>query len=473
MKFNSISGHISYLLLSFFIVIAVEGIVQSKIPDDHYGPEVRITDVQLLPEKKTRWQKYSDNLDHNDMPIDLVLPHSKHDLRFDYNVFNVTDPDAIGYEYKLVGLDDHWSKITKEKSAVFTNLKPGEYNFKVKARSNDGFWSEQRASFSFKIKKPFWQTSECHLLIIILITVISYFLSRWRLSYLRKAKTKLEETVNERTQELAQKNDKLETAYLEIELKNKDITDSLRYALQIQKAILPTKATIKASLPDSFILYKPKDIVSGDFYWYDEDDTINIAAVDCTGHGVPGAFVSMVGYNALNNIVHDQHISEPGKVLKLLHKKVKMMLNQDSENTVATNDGMDIALCNIDSKNKTIKYAGANRPLYYISNDQLEEIRGTRYCIGGYQTEDERDFVTNEIRYKTGDCIYISSDGYADQFGGENGKKFMTKKLKALLVEISQLPMEQQKKQLEEALISWKGNHDQIDDILLIGIRLQ
>lgn len=275
-----------------------------------------------------------------------------------------------------------------------------------------------------------------------------------------------------------QKNVELIKAYDEIAQnqkviseKNKEITDSINYAKKIQQAMLPHRSSILAALSQSFVLYKPKDIVSGDFYWFSkQEDLIFIAVADCTGHGVPGAFTSMICSEKLHDAL--KHSIIPGEILSLVNKDIKLSLRQE-ENKDSTKDGMDIAFCRIDLKKGIIQFAGANRPIWIVreNSKKIEEIKGNKKSIGGY-TEDDYSFETHIIQFKTGDSFYISSDGYADQDGGDREKKLMTKKFKELILSIQNKPLKQQGKFLEEYIQNWMGDHEQRDDILAIGVKL-
>jgi serine phosphatase RsbU (regulator of sigma subunit) len=255
------------------------------------------------------------------------------------------------------------------------------------------------------------------------------------------------------------------------EEKNKNITDSINYAKRIQLAKLPRKEEIYASLPQSFILFKPKDIVSGDFYFFHKtNQSVFIVAADCTGHGVPGAFMSMIGSEKLADAV--AHNSDTSEILKHLNKGIKNSLHQ-SNSDESTRDGMDVAICSIDTEQHIVRYAGANRPLWIIRKEHavVEEIKGTRKAIGGF-TEDDQHFDSHELKLQAGDTFYIATDGYADQFGGESGKKLMTKKFKEILLDIQDKPMQEQKKHLNKFIENWKAEAEQVDDILVIGVRL-
>jgi ligand-binding sensor domain-containing protein/serine phosphatase RsbU (regulator of sigma subunit)/PAS domain-containing protein len=250
--------------------------------------------------------------------------------------------------------------------------------------------------------------------------------------------------------------------------KNKDITDSISYARKIQHAILPDLRSIRRHLPDSFILYITKDIVSGDFYWYTHFSGHSIiAAVDCTGHGVPGAFMSMIGYNLLNRIVNEKRVDEPSAILRELNKGVVTALKKDESDT---KDGMDIALCRIDHKRKVVHYAGAMRPLWILSDGELREIRADKIPIGTRDSDRKQEiaYTTHEIVAKEGDQFYIFTDGFADQFGGDRGKKFSTARLRELISKPTP-DIRSQEERLREQHLAWKGDSEQVDDILVIG----
>ena len=280
---------------------------------------------------------------------------------------------------------------------------------------------------------------------------------------LERQKETLEQQVQERTLEIVQQKKVIEE-------KNKDITDSIHYARKIQESMLPAAELVKQLFPENFVLYRPKDIVSGDFYWVAESGGYRyIAAVDCTGHGVPGALMSMTGNNFLNQIVLERNISQPREILEQLNSEVRKSLRQDQAET-ESKDGMDIALCRFDSNLQTLTYAGANRPLWLIRDKQLIEYKPVKQSIGGMDLD--MDFTEQTISLSKGDMLYIFSDGYADQFGGPEGKKFMSRKLKDLLFSICHMTIDQQCDELERVLIDWRGELTQVDDILVMGIRI-
>jgi serine phosphatase RsbU (regulator of sigma subunit)/tetratricopeptide (TPR) repeat protein len=257
-----------------------------------------------------------------------------------------------------------------------------------------------------------------------------------------------------------------------IVLQKKDITDSIKYAKRIQEAILPSQEQINILLPESFVLYKPKDIVSGDFFWFERfGSQVFAAAVDCTGHGVPGAFMSIVGYNLLNQALNEQGLYKPHLMLNAINKSLTKTLRQTFHES-AVKDGMDIALCSIDYKRMIVEFAGAYNPLYIVRNRELLYYPGNKFPIGAFIGESMNNFTNNEIELMKGDMIYLMTDGFADQFGGPAGKKFMYRRLEELFTFISIFPPEDQKIRLNEVFEKWKGPLEQLDDVCIIGIRI-
>ncbi|MBN2482318.1 MAG: PAS domain S-box protein [Bacteroidales bacterium] len=259
---------------------------------------------------------------------------------------------------------------------------------------------------------------------------------------------------------------------LEIQDKNRKIEDSINYAQRIQSSILPEIRQVRELLPKSFIYYKPRDVVSGDFPWFfSHGNDVYIAAVDCTGHGVPGALLSFVGYFLLNNIVdHDRKLSA-SEICDMLHRGVRKTLKQESQDAEAR-DGMDIAFCKISHTEKEVQYAGAHRPLYLLRNGELTEFKGNRKAIGGipHRKKEEEDFTNYVIKYKRGDKIFFFSDGLPDQLGGPESKKYSPKRIREMILENKDLPIEEYNRLFSNDFEQWRGDGKQIDDVLLIGI---
>jgi len=289
---------------------------------------------------------------------------------------------------------------------------------------------------------------------------------------LRENERVLEAKVIERTEEVVRQKEEIEIQNRKLEILYKHITDSIRYAKRLQDAILPAQATIERLLPDSFVLFKPKDIVSGDFYWLFETKTrIFIAVVDCTGHGVPGAFMSIVAHNMLNQIVKEKPQLNAAEFLDELNSLAGNTINQHSEET-AVRDGMDMTLCILDKETNMMDIAGANNPLYIFRNENLQEVKADKLPIGYLEDRPSKKFTNNRIQLDKGDTLYLFSDGYADQFGGPKGKKFMVGQFRSFLGQIHKAPMKEQYRTLDLTIEQWRGNLEQVDDILVVGFRV-
>jgi len=383
-------------------------------------------------------------------------------ITFHYaSTFYIEEKETEYYTY-LKGFDKNWSKATKITFKEYTNLHEGDYTFNVKAKNIYGIESDI-AEYSFTIYAPWYRTVVAYFMYILLFIILVWLLVKMNTRRLQKDKEHLEGIVLERTAEILQQKE-------EIENKNRHITSSIEYASRIQQALLPPQELIKKHLPNNFILFKPRDIVSGDFYWLKHINNYTIyATADCTGHGVPGAFMSMLGISFLNEIVTKDFINKPSEILNELRKKIKDSLRQTGKSN-ESKDGMDIAVCVIDNERMVLEYSGAYNPVYIIRNGELHEIKATRNPIGIFLKE--IPFNNHEFKLEKEDIIYTFSDGYVDQFGGEKNTKFKTRNFKALLIEISNKPLEEQKEILDKTIIEWQGDAEQTDDIIILGIKM-
>ncbi len=279
---------------------------------------------------------------------------------------------------------------------------------------------------------------------------------------------------------------KLEAAIREqqeiIEEKNKDITASIEYSKRLQRSVFLDKDLLKKYAPESFIFFKPRDIVSGDFYWFanvittkkegsNRSDYLVVAAVDCTGHGVPGAFMSIIGNSLLNQTIENKDINTPADALNFVNAELKKMLNQKADAT-PIRDGMDMSLCAIDFNNRKLSYAGANNPVYIVRNRAIIDLEPDKQPITASDETASWSFNNQEFDLKKGDCIYLFTDGYADQFGGPKGKKFMYKRFREMLINMYENTMDEQKGILYYSFEDWRGNLPQVDDVMVIGIRM-
>jgi len=326
------------------------------------------------------------------------------------------------------------------------------------------------AKYSFTIRPPWYLTPWAFAGYIAAFLLIIWLAIQISLIRLKRKNERLEQLVRQRTAEISAQN-------VELSRQKKEITDSIHYAQRIQNAVLPSIKDIEKKIPEYFILLKPRDIVSGDFYWLsDTGRKIIIVAADCTGHGVPGAFMSMLGISFLNKIVNEHKITQPDQILEKLRENVIQSLKQTGREG-EQKDGMDMALCVIDFDILTMEFAGAQNPLYLIRGNELLETKADRMPVAYY--ENMSNFTSRKIQLKQGDCFYMFSDGYADQFGGPQGKKFKYKALKELLVKVKDKPMSEQKGILERTIQDWATGsenngirYDQVDDILVVGIRI-
>jgi len=470
--------------------------VESKGEDP---PVTHITGINLFF-KEVDWEKKMGSVaPWFDLPQSLVLPYSENHLTFHFSGISLSNPEKVLYKYMLEGQSEEWSPLMKENKITFSGLTPGDYTFKIKAVNAKGIWNTEPTTFSFAISPPWYQSTWFYILCVVVITISVYIYIKVRERKLQREKRVLEEKVEERTREVVKQKDEIEGQKEEIEEKNKDIMDSINYAKRIQEAILPKDEEREKMLKDSFVLFKPKDVVSGDFYWMAKrDDKVLITAADCTGHGVPGAFMSMIGAALLNEAVNEKGITRPGEVLNEVRSGIIKSLQQTGAEG-ESKDGMDAALCVLNKDGNLLSFAGANNPIYIIRKKgkppkdkegqalepnieenglKLYEIKADKQPVG-YYTEEPEPFTSHDIDLFKGDIVYIFSDGFADQFGGPKGKKFKYKSFKELLLTIYEKTMQQQEEILDKTIEDWKahsdpegGTYEQIDDILVIGVRL-
>ncbi|MCK4852777.1 MAG: SpoIIE family protein phosphatase [Bacteroidales bacterium] len=392
-------------------------------------------------------------------------------LQFDYLdrslVFNFSAPfylkdHSTSYQYFVEGMSAGWSSWNNSPALSFPVLPVGKFTLHVKAR-NILNQSSTLKSYPIVITPPWWLSWLFITLVVLILVIIVIQIIRWRVRILQRDKQILEQKVLERTAEIQRQKD-------EIAEQKKEIMDSIYYARRIQKAVLPDDHLANKNMPEHFVLYLPRDIVSGDFYWIAEkDDKTLFAAADCTGHGVPGAFMSMLGMSYLKEIVNKSKRLSSARILDRLRNHVKATLSQSTKG--GQQDGMDIALCILDKDRKSLQYSGAFNPLYLIRNGGLSEYKPDLMPIGIYIRK-EKPFKNHNIKTVKGDCYYIFSDGYQDQFGGETRKKFLARSFKKLLLSIHNKPMPEQREILYETLKQWMEGYEQVDDILVVGFRI-
>jgi serine phosphatase RsbU (regulator of sigma subunit) len=278
----------------------------------------------------------------------------------------------------------------------------------------------------------------------------------------------MEEKVASQTLEIREQKERVEQQNERVTELYNDLQASIDYAQRLQSTILPSEEAIREVFQQQFVMFRPKATVSGDFYWFaNKGKKLMFAAADCTGHGVPGAFMSLVGHNALNQAT--KVYNKPSQVLNTVNRLSAQALRANENHLVK--DGMDIALCTIDMDAMELEFSGAQNPVYVVRGEELIELSGDAFSIGSY-VNGEREFTGKKCELKSGDCIYAFSDGYADQFGGPAGKKFMRKQFRQLLLEINTLPMNEQLERVEQRFDDWRGEQEQVDDVLVIGVRV-
>ncbi|MBN2349655.1 MAG: SpoIIE family protein phosphatase [Bacteroidales bacterium] len=399
----------------------------------------------------------------------LVLKPGKYTINLEFLGLSLKEPDLVKYQYKLEGYNE-WSEVTKINSVTYPGLSEGRYTFMLNAINSDGISSLTPLRKTIIIKTPVWKHWWFYVLTFLTILSIIYIYIKRREDNLLKKTRILEEKVQERTAEIQRQNDELEKQSNLIKNKNKEITDSIRYASRIQSAIIPPIELLNRIFNENFILSKPKDIVSGDFYWLaKKEDKIIITVADCTGHGVPGAFMSMLGITFLNEIVNGPGKIRPDIILDTLKEKVITALRQNEESS--NFDGLDLSLCVIDQDFTKLQYAGALNNMVHISNGNLNILKADRMPVG-ISLYEYGKFSMKELKINKGDVLYMFSDGFQDQFGGEKDKKFTSKRLLEILLFNHQKPMHEQKEILDKTFIDWKRNYEQTDDITILGLRL-
>jgi serine phosphatase RsbU (regulator of sigma subunit) len=420
---------------------------------------------------------------------------AKRILRFQFGALSYHDPEQNQFRYRLLGLNEEWSDWTTSGQLDYNSLWEGNYVLEVESR-NIYQTPGSRTRLSFRISPPWHRSIWAYLAYAGVIIFGAWGYAHYRGRQLVKANEVLTEKVNERTKEIAHQNRALATSNIEInsqkaqleqayeELnanmeqireqndliykKNNKIEDSIRYAYQIQQAILPDQALMVNAFAHQFVFYRPKDIVSGDYYWMTvREEMVFFALADCTGHGVPGAFMSVLGSNALDHAVLDLHLSDPDTVLFQIDRQIVSYLHQDATST--SKDGMDVAFCAWNPALHTLSYAGAGRPIYLVQRGTLNIIKPDKYPIGGGQYS-VKDFQQHTFQLSAGDRLYLFSDGITDQFGGPQRTKFTPKRLQQFILAHQHLSMEEQGQGFQRYFEEWIGDHIQIDDLTLWGI---
>lgn len=393
------------------------------------------------------------------------LPYRKrYVVKVSYTGIDFSEPEKVYYSTFLENYDDDWTAPSPSREAVY-NLRDGKYRFNLVSVNEDGITQDDPLVFTINIKKPVWRTWWFLLSMFGLSAGVVAIIIRER----EKAHHKLQEYLES---ELAARTQVVMKQKAELEAQNLEITDSINYARRIQSSILPDLKRLKEHFGDAFVLFYPRDIVSGDFYWFDQldEDHFILVCADSTGHGVPGAFMSMIGSTLLQDIVSRQRITKPSEILSMLDKQIFSTLNQNLEIGVS-NDGMDIVVCEFTMNNRHVRFASAMRPVLIVIGGESYYIKGNRASVGG-QMVSEKYFDDQEYYLNEGDSIYLFTDGLPDQFGGPEGKKMKIARLKTFIEEIYSLDIKDQEEALAKFFAEWKGDYEQVDDVLFMGVRV-
>ncbi|NME68354.1 two-component regulator propeller domain-containing protein [Flammeovirga aprica] len=485
----------------------------NNIKTDKIPPTVIIRKVEVNGE----------TVDHHNGIVEVAEGNTR--LEIAYEGISLLHPEGITYKYKLEGFDEDWIYAEENQKAIYTNLPPKEYTFIISAGNQDNVWLKKPVELKLNKRPIFYERLEVQLLFALTFFVVLFLIYRWRIRRFRLRQMALERSVTERTKEIyekseellqqseelqqqaeelqqqrdylsetndliSQRNDELNAKNEEVSLlidqvnsinkdmkrKNKNMTDSIRYAKTMQFALLPSAEKLKRAFADHFIIFKPKDIVSGDFYWMTitEDQTTFIASVDCTGHGVPGGFMSMLGISILNKIIKEYKEHDTAKILTMLNTSIIDYLQQENTDI---DDGMDLSLLKITAGEEgkfDVRFTGAKSTVYFYQKDEdaLTSMKGDIISIGGRsRKKKQKKFTSHSIQLKEGDRIYLSTDGYIDQ-NNHLRKKIGKKLFEGILSGTSKFHMQKQQEQLEHLLERHQGEEDQRDDITVIGLEL-
>lgn len=395
----------------------------------------------------------------------IELDYDDYKVEFIFKGVSLMNPEGVKYQYYLEGFETEWGQPVDIPWARYNHLGPGEYVFKVKCYNSDGFGGVTIRRVRIVIRPAFWQAWWFYFMTIFAVLLIIKIIIDRRERLLVANQLKLQKALDERTKEVTQQKALLEA-------KNKDITDSILYAKNIQNAMLPPKGALNRHFRDAFVYYKPRDIVSGDFYIVEKfGSKIIVAVADCTGHGVPGAFMSLIGSTLIKDVARMRDVNTPLELLTVLNAELNEILNKRLDKQ-GIPDGMDISIIDFDINTFELRFASANRPIFLYTRDEIVEVRGDRKSIGDIIERKNSIFTMQSFQMDPGDIIYMFSDGITDQFGGEHSKKLKRAGLASHLSANAHLPLTQQRLNMKLFINQWKGKNEQLDDMLMIAFQL-
>lgn len=474
----------------------VKGLVSSSFltSNSHPSPpKITLLKFESFSKDKDIKENHLHNLNN------IEIEYSSNNIALDFIGINLSNPNKVKYKWFLEGYSKNWSTPTSRSFLTFTNLTNKKYKLKLLSSSGNDQWNKTPYILQFKIKTPFWKSFWFILLLVASFIFFIYVGVKWKINQLIRKQEFLEneiqkatQTIKEEKKLIEEQNNQIYKQNEQLEEQHNEIKQSIDYAQLIQEASLPEKK-ITDLAKDSFLFYLPRDIVSGDFYWWEEKNDYTLFCVaDSTGHGIPGAFISLIGTILSNEIFYSKNLIYPNQILDELNKTIQLTLEQHLPNP-KIKDGMDLSFCSYNKSKQKIYFSGANNPLWIVrttntgitsngkkitpnyindsSSSSLFEIKGDKQPIGLHAIK-QHPFTLHEIDVNEGDEIYLFTDGYADQFGGERNKKFMSKRFKHLLTSNRGIPMNEMKKMVDINFANWKGTNDQVDDVCVVGIRI-
>jgi serine phosphatase RsbU (regulator of sigma subunit) len=479
MFFISSKRFFTFLSILFFFCFSIFAQDSEKIKFEYIKLD---NSFPIWGELKLDNALYYDSIDNNGIPTNLIIKNQLHLITFK---FKLNDGAQGLFRYNLLGLYGGWSKLSTKNEVSYFNLAPGKYTFIAQSYENAAFTSQKQ--FEFQISDYTNNNIFIYIFYLLFYTLLIGAYFSFRTARLKRTQKLLEQTVKERTAEIVLQKDEISLQKHIVEEKHREISDSINYAKRIQSALLTSQEYWDSISPDNFVIWRPKDVVSGDFHWAYQITIGNkhlmtskeiavFCAADCTGHGVPGAFMSMLGMSFLNEIVIENVNLKPADILNKLRKKIISALEHGSTGQIEQKDGMDMALCVWHKESNILEYAGANNPVWIIRPikdtraHEIIELKTNRMPVGyHYDAKDFNDFI---FQLQQGDAIYLFTDGIVDQFGGPDGKKYKSKKFKEMLLSIQHLSMKDQSLMINKEFNDWRGKHEQIDDLCLIGVKV-
>jgi serine phosphatase RsbU (regulator of sigma subunit) len=451
---------------SILRVFNVNSIIDKRLKNKYIPPAPKLHFTQLrLNYENFDWSSTTlevDSIWGNVMPNNMELAHDQNHLTFDFQGVSHSNKKPLTYYHQLVGEDEKFV-ASINKSATYSNLEPGDYTFNVYVQDENESKSEI-LTCSFTVSPPFWETWWFIGLCMLGIGGTLYSAYNYNVKRLKSRQEELENEVEQATKEIRHQKD-------EIEESHREITDSINYAERIQRSFLATTQLLNENLNEYFVYFNPKEAVSGDFYWAGRLANGNFALVnaDSTGHGVPGAIMSILNISSIEKAV-DQKVSSPAEIFNETRKTIIQRLKNDGS-TEGGKDGMDASLIAFNADKSKMSYVAAQNPIWVIRDGELTEIKPEKMPVGKHDT-DHVEFVGGEYDIQKGDVIYTLTDGFQDQFGGSKGKKFMIKKMREYVLSISNLPMAEQHQKIKETFTNWQGDLEQIDDVCVIAVRI-